>query len=552
MNGTVVRSNPQDSSMSPCLDATVTSLAPALTGGTYPGGFTNVLKPAATTFQRCLLHRLADRFFISRQPQDNGYIRISKTLSTQIPPVLLIHLKPSEWSTPKLTTTVAATHAGNGAVGGENEAMAKDATGQTKTTSQSSSSSSTRPKKVKIMKRQPNGTSEASETGSNTRGARSKSKSNGVTGQTEKERQYAEARARIFQQSHEDAWKEGVVGEDAPSSSTAAPAPASATTTTPTTSSSSHSIMGDPSTTLPTLATTTTALPHPTSDSSLCHSLADPMPLLTTGTSTTTTAQDPFPSYQGNNKATYRNRQMEQADPDFQRRTRAPPIMTMMTTTSTTSTTAAMAASGMYVYGNTMGLSVGSPPYHPPARSTTSHKNHTALLTPGTNNSNIHSSNAGFGLAVDMAEPNTYLPYVGGHGVNHVVLDPSMAYGLPHVATAAAGGGGAAAGQQQQQQQQYRKHYLPPQQSPYRGTFAVTPNPYATHGHHYNPSTTTATTTSIYHDNLPNYNHPYSQQQHQPQQQYRRWHSDTETPTTTTNSNTAPSIHSSEDFPSLK
>jgi len=205
-----------------------------------------------------------------------------------------------------------------------------------------------------------------------------------------------------------------------------------------------------------------------------------------------------------------------------------------------------------------MGMTAASPPYHPPARSTTSHKNHAVLLSPGTNNSNIHSSSAGFGLTVDMVEPNTYHPYVGGHGVSHVVLDPSMAYGLPHVAAQAAAGAGAA-GQQQQQPQQYHTHYLPPQQSPYHGTFAITPNSYTTHGHHYNPPTasasTAATTTSIFHENLPNYNHPYSQQHHhhqQPQQQYRRWHSDSETPTNTTNRNTAPSIHSSEDFPSLK
>ena len=45
MSGTVIRTNQQDLSLSP-LDAV--SSAPHSTGGTYPGGFTNVLKPAAT------------------------------------------------------------------------------------------------------------------------------------------------------------------------------------------------------------------------------------------------------------------------------------------------------------------------------------------------------------------------------------------------------------------------------------------------------------------------------------------------------------------------
>ena len=49
-----------------------------------------------TSFQRCYLHRLADRFGIVRETNDNGMIRLIKIKGeSSIPSRLLIDLEPS-------------------------------------------------------------------------------------------------------------------------------------------------------------------------------------------------------------------------------------------------------------------------------------------------------------------------------------------------------------------------------------------------------------------------------------------------------------------------
>jgi hypothetical protein len=130
MNGSVVRSNLQESNPSIPAEALLSN---PISSHNYPipsssNQITMLPKPA-TAFQRCLLHRLADQFAISCQPQDNGYIRIFKTLSTQIPSVLLIHLKPSECYPTMTTTTTKTTTAasqGGGGVVEEKNMMARD------------------------------------------------------------------------------------------------------------------------------------------------------------------------------------------------------------------------------------------------------------------------------------------------------------------------------------------------------------------------------------------------------------------------------------------
>ena len=50
-----------------------------------------------TSFQRCCLHRLADRFGIVRETNEQGMIRLVKVKESAIPSQLLIDLRPSDY-----------------------------------------------------------------------------------------------------------------------------------------------------------------------------------------------------------------------------------------------------------------------------------------------------------------------------------------------------------------------------------------------------------------------------------------------------------------------
>jgi SUZ domain len=113
-----------------------------------------------TSFQRCWLHRLCDRFHISRESLDLDWIALNKTEYSSTPKQLLIHLDPSQYSLEEQMSTLTVT----------------------------------KPGKMKIMKR----------SGSNSFGSsgslleKSERKKSSMTNLTEKEKAYAEARARIF------------------------------------------------------------------------------------------------------------------------------------------------------------------------------------------------------------------------------------------------------------------------------------------------------------------------------------------------------------------
>jgi SUZ domain len=64
------------------------------TGGDPP---TNMKRERHSSFQRCVLHRLADRFWIIREPgQSMGALRLIKVPNSAVPPVLLSHLTEIE------------------------------------------------------------------------------------------------------------------------------------------------------------------------------------------------------------------------------------------------------------------------------------------------------------------------------------------------------------------------------------------------------------------------------------------------------------------------
>lgn len=123
-----------------------------------------------TTFQRCLLHRLADRFHITREPTGmDGLIRLWKTPETKQPKRLLLDLDASEYelvqSVEKLTVSAPKPPKAN--------------------------------RKMKIMKRNSSNVSDIS---GNSKSTPRKNKKD----HNDKEKAYAEARARIFKDEQQE------------------------------------------------------------------------------------------------------------------------------------------------------------------------------------------------------------------------------------------------------------------------------------------------------------------------------------------------------------
>ena len=127
-----------------------------------------------TSFQRCCLHRLADRFGIIRETTPDGMIRLIKVKDSQIPKKLLIDLEPSEYEGDNHTEVQALTF------------------------KLSDSSIKGGTQKMKIMKRS------SSSLGSSNSLKNSTEKGNYARDRkklSDKEKAYAEARARIFNES---------------------------------------------------------------------------------------------------------------------------------------------------------------------------------------------------------------------------------------------------------------------------------------------------------------------------------------------------------------
>jgi SUZ domain len=271
-----------------------------------------------TTFQRCILHRLCDRFKMTREKSyvNDGfgyYIRIVKGPGSTKPPRLLSDMPPSEYAPPStsgMDDAAAPTNAGNITLDTSLEQLAltsptPDADGNapnsTPPVPSKSSSGSSKPRKMKIMKRANSNVS----SGSDTKGASKNAGNKQRNSLSEKERKYAEARARIFQQEETassgdakvDPSSSGSFNEDAGSSSMK---PVGNTSRTASNASSRSS---SPSTTPPRF-----------------------------GAEQSGNSGNEQATNSSRRKATYRNRQQEEADPDFKRgvavRVAATPVVT--------------------------------------------------------------------------------------------------------------------------------------------------------------------------------------------------------------------------------
>jgi hypothetical protein len=161
-----------------------------------------------TSFQRCLVHRLADRFGIVRETGQvlEGSIRLIKLADSKIPVPLLQDLDASAFSS---SNTTGAGATGSSGVDSLSRQMANqtlqpnDNTTNSKTTITSTDpttttkkSKSSKPKKMKIMKRSDK--SPGSSSGNDLLSSQTSSTSNSSKQRSEKEKAYAEARARIF------------------------------------------------------------------------------------------------------------------------------------------------------------------------------------------------------------------------------------------------------------------------------------------------------------------------------------------------------------------
>lgn len=481
------------------------------------------LRPS-TTFQRCLLHRLADRFGISRKGLADGYIRIQKTAQTHIPHMLLLNVKPLDlvqFSTePNVNNNssnnvVAARDVWNRSANGASTngmCLSTDTSNTShnihKSTTSNTASTTPKPPKMKIMKRQQGNLAGGANSSKSKQGNDSNNKSRkSCTGQNEKEKQYAQARARIFQQSQEDAWKEGVIGDD-------------------THTDSSTLIMINPQAqqvavggdvmavpTIPTAAAATTVLPY--------HSLSAPSSLTVNASTQESvfvqlqhqqhqSSHQNIPNNINNNntsKATYRNRLAEQADPDFRRRR--------------------MTNVPMYGYGgnNSGGPTLTAPvgaagvvpmiPY-PTNTAPSIHMNHFMQPITATFLAAKNSTMSSYGSLPPTQPPQ--LPHNHFYsGVSSYVPNP------PPTATTSATAKAS-------EVPEITHHSLHPTNKDNSSN-----SYFMTHPHQHHSSTNT------------HHQHLYDQQQ-----LYRRWHSDSETLETTTRTPSVPSIHSSKDFPSLK
>jgi hypothetical protein len=229
------------------------------TSGVIAGGSVISDRPQ-TTFQRCILHRLADRFSIVRENGSlaEGCIRLVKLKESTTPKKLLLHLDPSEYN-PSLDDATKSI-----------EQMSLS--NQNNNGSNNVSGNKSRPRKMKIMKRNSSG--DSNKNSDDSRSAPRKSKTF-----SDKEKAYAEARARIFS----DEQGEQVASPATPAAaSSAAPSPTITPPTSQHGSNSSTSLDADAA-------------------------FAEDRKARTRASGSTS------------NKATWRNRQQEENDPDFQR-----------------------------------------------------------------------------------------------------------------------------------------------------------------------------------------------------------------------------------------
>jgi hypothetical protein len=213
-----------------------------------------------TTFQRCILHRLADRFNIVRENGNlyEGYIRLVKIKESRIPKSLLVNFDSSEYNNNSVDETSRSMESMN--IAGVNGSNTVPAT-----------NTKPRNRKMKIMKRR------SSDDDSRNSNSDSRTPRKGQNF-SDKEKAYAEARARIFAEEQGEKTSNPVT----PASTSAAPSP----TSTPPTSQHGSNYF-------PSLDAAASAAADNDSEKRASRNAV--------------------------NKATWRNRQQEECDPDFRR-----------------------------------------------------------------------------------------------------------------------------------------------------------------------------------------------------------------------------------------
>ena len=267
-----------------------------------PGALHTHTNKSQTSFQRCILHRLADRFEITRENNMDGTIRLHKQTQTKVPSRLLLDVKPDEYSLVQsmeqvsLNTATAATSnkpTFASAVTGNNtnpkictrrsssDVSAVKSKNGSSSDGKGAAGSTTKNTKMKIMKRAnscPASGDAMHRTNSN---ASLKNKKNSSL--TDREKAYAEARARIFQQEQQ----EQAAASDAAAADAANAAALATHALPPSSTMTPNAAPFEPSTTATIAASTITA------------------------SSSTTSAT--------NSKATFRDRNQDVIDPDFRR-----------------------------------------------------------------------------------------------------------------------------------------------------------------------------------------------------------------------------------------
>ena len=192
---------------------------------------TNNLNRPQTTFQRCILHRICDRFNMTREnsyatdPYGCYLIRVVKGPDSKLPSRLLSSVKESEYqlsSSSDISSSTVNNSSTSSKVSQSNQLLSNfeqmelisspsnyahssgdgaitAAVNNVGITSGPPNNNKKKVRKMKIMKRSSSSVSNGSDTGSNN-GGKSKNNSKSRDSLSEKEKRYAEARARIFQQ----------------------------------------------------------------------------------------------------------------------------------------------------------------------------------------------------------------------------------------------------------------------------------------------------------------------------------------------------------------
>ncbi|CAJ1948397.1 unnamed protein product [Cylindrotheca closterium] len=280
-----------------------------------PGAIHTNTNKSQTSFQRCILHRLADRFEITRENNMDGTIRLLKQPQTKVPSRLLLDVKSDEYSLVQSMDQVSL-NAGTTVNGKPTFASAVSGNSTKSKTSSSRRNSSdvsalkskngsssekgstsgggAKKNKMKIMKRAnscPVSGGAMNRTNSNT----SLKKKNSSL--TDREKAYAEARARIFQQEQEEQQQQQAAANA--NSNAATNAGASSKDALPPSSSG--------------IAPNASAAPFEPSTATTTISSAATASNVTASSNTTTTTTAT------NSKATFRDRNQDVIDPDFRR-----------------------------------------------------------------------------------------------------------------------------------------------------------------------------------------------------------------------------------------